>query len=101
MAWAREVFHRLPTGLRLAPDRRATWLLTLGGWAIDLPHLLPWSDGTMGMRLSPLERLAKLAALMLLPRMHLVGSGGCLVPHSHLYGRSTSVSCTAGLCRPE
>jgi hypothetical protein len=47
----------------------------------------PWSDGTTGMRLSPLELLETLAALMPLPRMHLVRSGGCLAPHSHLARR--------------
>jgi hypothetical protein len=46
----------------------------------------PWSDGTMGIRLSPLELLEKLAALVPLPRMHLVRYGGCLAPHSHLRG---------------
>ena len=33
----------------------------------------PWSDGTTGMRLSPMELLEKLAALVPLPRVHLVG----------------------------
>jgi len=42
----------------------------------------PWSDGTTGMRLSPLELLEKLAALVPLPRVHLVRSAGCLAPHS-------------------
>src|SRR5262245_24985931 len=46
----------------------------------------PWSDGTPGIRLSPLELLEKLAALVPLPRMHLVRYGGCLAPHSHLRG---------------
>src|SRR5215831_17960971 len=44
----------------------------------------PWSDGTTGMRLSPLELLEKLAALVPLPYVHLVRYGGCLAPHSHL-----------------
>src|SRR2546426_522536 len=44
----------------------------------------PWSDGTTGIRLSPLERLEKLAALVPLPHVHLVRYGGCLAPHSHL-----------------
>jgi len=44
----------------------------------------PWPDGTTGIRLSPLELLEKLAALVPLPRMHLVRYGGCLAPHSHL-----------------
>jgi hypothetical protein len=46
----------------------------------------PWSDGTTGIKLSPLELLEKLAALVLLPRMHLVRYGGYLAPHSHLRG---------------
>jgi hypothetical protein len=46
----------------------------------------PWSDGTTGIRLSPLERLEKLAALVPWPRVHLVRYGGCLAPHSHLRG---------------
>src|SRR3989440_8271173 len=46
----------------------------------------PWSDGTTGMRLSPLELLEKLAALVPLPHVHLVRYGGCLAPHSHLRG---------------
>ena len=44
----------------------------------------PWSDGTTGMRLAPVELLEKLAALVPLPRVHLVRYGGCLAPHSHL-----------------
>jgi hypothetical protein len=36
----------------------------------------PWSDGTTGMRLSPLELLEKLAALVPLPHIHLVRYGG-------------------------
>jgi len=46
----------------------------------------PWSDGTTSIRLSPVELLEKLAALVPLPRVHLVRSGGCLAPHSHLRG---------------
>ena len=41
----------------------------------------PWSDGTIGLKLSPLERLEKLAVLVRLPRLHLVRDGGCLAPH--------------------
>src|SRR5438132_7863542 len=44
----------------------------------------PWSDGTTGIRLAPLELLEKLAALVPLPHVHLVRYGGCLAPHSHL-----------------
>jgi len=43
----------------------------------------PWSDGTTGIKLSPLELLEQLAALVPLPRMHLVRYGGCLAPHSN------------------
>src|SRR5262249_40392607 len=46
----------------------------------------PWSDGTTGIRLSPVELLEKLAALVPLPHVHLVRSGGCLAPHSPLRG---------------
>jgi hypothetical protein len=44
----------------------------------------PWSDGTTGIKLSPLELLEKLAAFVPLPRTHLVRYGGCLAPHSTL-----------------
>ena len=44
----------------------------------------PWSDGTTGIKLSPLELIEKLAALVPLPRQHQVRYGGCLAPHSHL-----------------
>ena len=49
----------------------------------------PWSDGTTGITLSPLELLEKLAALVPLPRVHLVRYGGCLAPHSRLRGALT------------
>src|SRR5262249_51835455 len=38
---------------------------------------------TTGIRLSPLELLEKLAALVPVPPVHLVRYGGCLAPHSH------------------
>jgi hypothetical protein len=44
----------------------------------------PWSDGTIGITLSPLALLEKLAALGPLPRVHLVRFAGCLAPHSML-----------------
>ena len=44
----------------------------------------PWSAGTTGMKLSPLELLEKLAAIVPLPRAHLVRYAGCLAPHSQL-----------------
>ena len=46
----------------------------------------PWSDGTTGSKLAPLELLEKLAALVPRPRVHLVRYGGCLAPHSKLRG---------------
>jgi len=46
----------------------------------------PWSDGTMGITLSPLELRETLAALVPLPRVHLIRYGGCLAPHSQLRG---------------
>ena len=52
----------------------------------DLVYLFtqPWSDGTTGIKLSPLELLEKLAAIVPLPRAHLVRYAGCLAPHSKL-----------------
>jgi len=44
----------------------------------------PWSDGTTGITLSPLELLEKQAAIVPLPRAHLVRYAGCLAPHSKL-----------------
>src|SRR5499426_1348444 len=44
----------------------------------------PWSDGTTGIRLAPVELLDKLEALIPLPHVHLVRYGGCLAPHNHL-----------------
>jgi hypothetical protein len=48
------------------------------------PFTHPWSNGTTGMRLSPMELLEKLTALVPLPRVPLVRYGGCLAPHSRL-----------------
>jgi hypothetical protein len=61
----------------------------------------PWSDGTTGIRLSPVELLEKLAALVPLPRVHLVRSGGCLAPHSHLRGAMIPTPCQQGVEEPE
>jgi hypothetical protein len=44
----------------------------------------PWSDGTTGIKLAPLELLEKLAAIVPLPPAHLVRYAGCLAPHSKL-----------------
>ena len=46
----------------------------------------PWSDGTTGIKLSPLELLEKLAALVPPPRVHQIRDAGCLAAHSHLRG---------------
>ena len=45
----------------------------------DLVYLLtrPWSDGTTGSILAPLDLRAKLSAFVPLPRAHRVRSGGC------------------------
>ena len=52
----------------------------------DLVYMFtrPWSNGTTGIKLSPLELLEKLAAIVPLPRAHLVRYAGCLAPHSKL-----------------
>jgi hypothetical protein len=60
----------------------------------------PWSDGTTGIKLSPLELLEKLAALVPLPRMHLVRYGGCLAPHSRLRRLITPTPRQQGLEAP-
>jgi hypothetical protein len=57
----------------------------------------PWSDGTTGIRLAPVELLEKLAALVPLPHVHLVRYGGCLAPHSHLRGVSRPTPRQQGL----
>jgi hypothetical protein len=46
----------------------------------DLVYLFtrPWSNGTTGIKLAPLELLEKLAAIVPLPRAHLVRYGGCV-----------------------
>jgi hypothetical protein len=61
----------------------------------------PWSDGTTGIKLSPLELLEKLAALVPLPRMHLVRYGGCLAPHSQLRHLITPTPRQRGVEAPE
>jgi hypothetical protein len=61
----------------------------------------PWSDGTTGIKLSPLELLEKLAALVPLPRMHLVRYGGCLAPHSNLRSAIIPTPRQQGLEEPE
>src|SRR5213594_4394658 len=53
-----------------------------GKCALSLPN--PWSDGTTGIKLAPLELLEMLAALVPLAYVHLVRYSGCLAPHSAL-----------------
>ena len=45
----------------------------------DLVYLCtrPWSDGTTGIKLSPVVLVEKLAAIVPLLRVHLVRDGGC------------------------
>jgi hypothetical protein len=61
----------------------------------------PWSDGTTGIKLSPLELLEKLAALVPLPRLHLVRYGGCLAPHSKLRAAIIPTPLQQGMEAPE
>ncbi len=61
----------------------------------------PWSDGTTGIKLSPLELLEKLAALVPLPRMHLVRYGGRLAPHSNLRSAIIPTPRQQGVEEPE
>jgi Putative transposase len=61
----------------------------------------PWSDGTTGIKLSPLELLEKLAALVPLPRVHWVRYGGCLAPHSKLRGAIIPTPRQQGLEEPD
>ena len=61
----------------------------------------PWSDGTTGIRLSPVELLEKLAALVPLPRVHLVRYGGCLAAHSSLRSAITPTPRQQGIDEPE
>ena len=65
------------------------------------PCTTPWSDGTTGLTFSPLELLEKLAALVPLPRVHLVRYGGCLAPHSRRRGAITPTPHQQGVAEPE
>ena len=51
------------------------------------------------MTLSPLELLKKLAALVPLPRVHLVRYGGCLAPHSLRRDHADATSAERGRAR--
>jgi Putative transposase len=61
----------------------------------------PWSDGTTGITLSPVELLEKLAALVPLPRVPLVRYGGCLAPQSKVRGVIIPMPRPQGLEEPE
>ena len=61
----------------------------------------PWSDGTTGIRLSPLELLEKLSALVPPPRVHQVRYGGCLAPHSKLRDAIIPTPRQQGVSEPE
>ncbi len=61
----------------------------------------PGSDGTTGIKLSPLELLEKLAALVPLPRLHQVRYGGCLAPHSNLRAAIIPTPRQQGVEEPE
>lgn len=52
---------------------------------------------TSGIKLSPLELLEKLAALVPLPRVHLVRYAGCLAPHSKLRDPIIPTPCQQGV----
>jgi hypothetical protein len=61
----------------------------------------PWSDGATGITRSPLDLLEQLAALVPLPRLHLVRYGGCLAPHSQLRRRIPPTPRQQGVDAPE
>ncbi len=61
----------------------------------------PWSDGTMGIRLSPLELLEKLSALVPPPRVHQVRYGGCLAPNSMLRQAIIPTARQQGISEPK
>jgi hypothetical protein len=65
------------------------------------PVTPPWSDGTTGMRLAPRALLAKRAALVPLPHVHLGRSGGCLAPHRHRRRALLPTPRQPGLDEPE
>ena len=57
--------------------------------------------GQLAFLYSPLERLEKLAALVPLPRVHLVRYGGCRAPHSRRRGAITPTPRQQGVAEPE
>ena len=59
-----------------------------------------WSDGTMGIKLFPLELLEKLAALVPPPRVHPVRYAGGLAAHRKWRGTLTPTSRQQGIETP-
>ena len=55
----------------------------------------------MGIKLSPLELLEKLSALVPPPRVHQVRYGGCLAPHSKLRGAIMPTPRQQGVSEPK
>jgi Putative transposase len=77
-----------PTAERLTLDANGDLLYTF---------TRPWSDGTTGIKLSPLELLEKLSALVPLPRVHQVRYAGCLAAHRNLRGAITPTPSQRGI----
>ena len=67
----------------------------------SIPSPIRGRTAPRASRLSPLELLEKLAALVPLPHVHLVRYGGCLAPHSHLRGAILPTPRQQGLDEPE
>src|SRR5687767_15692805 len=63
-------------------------LVTAPGKSRDLFYTFTqaWSDGTRGIKLSLLERLEKLSALVPPPRVHQMRSAGGVAAHSQVRG---------------
>ena len=51
---------------------------------VELKLKTPWRDGTAHLVLSPLEFMQRLAALVPLPRLHLIRFQGVLAPNAKL-----------------
>ena len=51
---------------------------------VELELKTPWRDGTTHLMMSPLEFMQRLAALVPLPRLHLIRYHGVLAPNARL-----------------
>jgi len=51
---------------------------------VELKLKIPWRDATTHLVMSPLEFMQRLAALMQLPRLHLIRSHGVMAPNAKL-----------------